>query len=187
MDEIRDPKIRFYLKHQSDIEEWASIKQEALQLVDPFFESVVRDLSDRAVDAEGKPGLWRPDPEDDFPKVGFYLEHWLMTEGEPKALICFEWERGRSDFRGGYAGINGCDEAVRRDLKSRLGPGSSELHWLAGSWEKAGWWPAKRIIVPPDGYWDKLPEFRSEIASEVVNWWAHCWKLVDQVVTENSS
>jgi len=47
MDQTLDPRARFFLRHQQDIEEWAGIKQDVFRLADSFFWSVEKVLRTR--------------------------------------------------------------------------------------------------------------------------------------------
>ena len=55
MNPITDAKIRFYLEHQNDIDEWYALRDGVHTIADEFFASVKQDLKGLCETAGGRP------------------------------------------------------------------------------------------------------------------------------------
>jgi len=89
---LGDERVRFYLRNQAEIDEWASLKKEAASVVDDFLHSLLEDITDVAADL----GL-DADPEDlDLSKGGVLLlrrSTWpRLEDGAPEIGIGLAWD-----------------------------------------------------------------------------------------------
>ena len=175
MSSITDQKIRFYLEHQEQIDEWHRLRDGVHSIADEFFASVWPDLKGLCETAGGRPIVCRQDRASS--QISLYRDEWL-DDGRPVALVCFEWVAGkRPDFHSSYVGILASTREAEARLKAQLE--KQHLEPLFASARTDRLWPAYEEIHPEGNYWDDLEGFRAQIVGKITRWWEHSWELID--------
>lgn len=168
MRRIDDERIRFYLRHQAEIDEWAAVGDDVHPIADAFYASLLPD-----VEAAAPEGV----------SVRLTGERWLRialanpawrTRYRPTVEVAFEWKRETAGFTTGQRRIG-----VRVARGEPDGPATvaALTEALADAREPAfashgGHWPAFRQEPPPSGpWWDDLGPFREQLVGSLLEAW----------------
>lgn len=185
MNRIKSERIKFYLEHEEQIQEWANIKKEANELADKFYRSLQESLrgvleTRRMNDVES----FVEDDEGakDWPTIGLRRRGWLEEDNAPDVRL--QWHKRNTGFGSGegpYCGVRANQEEYGRFFES-----CKESYPKKGSM-----WRYREIDVRdgrPERYWeaDSLSEYRQFLIDELLRAWCDFAPLIDKAVSNGS-
>ena len=103
MKRIEDERVRFYLRHRTQIEEWAAIADDVPEVAHRFLKTVGRDV--KALSKQLDVRYWSVDTA--FPKRFLVHPDWVRSKDVPAIAIGLEWRRADVSFRGNPP-LSGC-------------------------------------------------------------------------------
>lgn len=186
MNRIEDERIKFYLKHEARIREWAGLEAEVRQFVDRFYRSLEGDLdvalrSGRCAD-NGVEVFLSTEPWPDWPGLGLRRQDWPKGDVDPGNVdpdVRLEWKRSSARFSTGGHLVCG----VRTTVKQYREPFTKESRPafpLSNSWLPA----YKKVDPPDDRFWegDNLKRYRTYLVETIFEAWRDLAPLVDEAV-----
>ena len=181
MNRIEDERIKFYLKHELWIREWAGLEAEVRQFVDRFYRSLEDDLdvalrSGRCAD-NGVEVFLATEPWPDWPGLGLRRQDWPTGDEDPDVRL--EWRRSSARFSTGGHLVCG----VRTTVKHYREPFTKEERPTFPL--SKPWWPAYKNVDPPDDrIWegDNLKAYRAHLVETIFEAWRDLAPLVDEAV-----
>lgn len=187
---IDDERVRFYLKHQKLIEEWARLAEPACSEATKFLESCGEDIQTLCADLGEAVTVHQLLDDPSWPRIFLVRPAWQLTEREPLVGIGLEWNRRNVSFAGRsrvYTGMRVAISAERgRELRDRLKERVGAMRGKHGYTASASW-PAWRYVPPPDGeYWDDLTPYRNQLIESVRSAWNLFAPEVDALLGEPS-
>lgn len=103
MNRIVDERVRFYLQHARQIDEWAALESDACKFVDQFYLSV-QDPIARLVEhgsLDDDIETFIRDLENPYPQIGLRRKSWPRGGSEPcSPRVVLEWRKGKTTFHG---------------------------------------------------------------------------------------
>ena len=180
MNRIEDERIKFYLEHEAQIQEWAALKVEVSTFADRFYRSIERDLaaalgSGRIDDGDVESSL---DDNGNWPGLVLRRRDWPNGRGVPHVRL--EWQRKSASFSSDQGtpvvGVKTNLEHYKRPFTKEARPKYPR---------SSGWWAAYVYVDPPtDGYWkdDNLKAYRDFLVETMFTAWKDLAPLVDEAV-----
>ncbi len=185
-------RVRFYLKYQRRIDEWAKIRDEAAGEAHGFFASLAGPLRQHGDDdCLLYANLDRTEP----PKLFLYKPAWRPDpDRAPRVAIGLEWPQTPS-FDSAYTGVwvNRAFKAESAKLYpalltelGRVLPGFGVKARVPAYRPTGQWWPAFRVEAPPEGYWTPkgLAAYSDQLRSSVLDLWTLTSTTIDNVITQ---
>ncbi len=172
--------VAFYLKHQEQIDEWASLAKEVPELAHRFYQSLEPVLRERAKTLAGAPVVYR-NFESSYCKLLLMDPTW-GTPTAPRAGIGLEWAQRSSGFKLAYTGVwVSNDAAGGRELHAAVVARVATIGAAHGLRPQKTWWPQWRYETPTEPeYWNHLDLFSIELVSTIVGWWELFHQSVDE-------
>lgn len=175
MNEIKDERVRFYLKHQELIDAWAALASDASEEANRFLRSMTEDIEALASEI-GSP--WRAnfavdDPA--WPMIGLVVPEWIDGTGRPLVEIGLLWDRRNVTFAGRARPVvavtldygRELGKAVRQALRSEAAEVAKEHGYTV-----AQYWAFYRAEPAAGGaYWDDLTPYRQKLLQSVRETW----------------
>ena len=188
MDRIDDPRVLFYLKHQTLIEEWAAVRKDVAGAAHEFYWSIGQRLEERA-SSLGPDVLAFPIPNASWPLVGYHRFGWpLNADDQPVVGVFLQWKQGTTTFTDGSRSVG-----LRIDMNDPSGIGLREAITArikdgqanAGFPHRANWWPAYSDITTPShaDYWENLNPYSESIVELIESAWNEFSPAVDIAVS----
>ena len=184
---LNDDRLRFYLRHQDQIEEWAAlgveVRQatlEAFRSLGPYVEPIGVELGVhvRLDDAQGNYPRWilrRPD--------------WPVVGSDPLAAVVLEAERANiapaSPSRAPYVGIRiGDPKQSGSDLLTALQPLAKQDDLKARGYRggSGGYWPVFRRIPADPTWWESPDAWGLLLSTALREAWAELAPSIDEAV-----
>jgi len=195
MNRIDDERIKFYLKHQERIEEWAALSKDVSGVAHRFLCSCQDDI-------EALAGELGPDVhihahlESDYPKLLLYRPAWHPQNSRheasipPRIGVGIEWRHKDVTFVGhessAYVGVwvDCGNEAGRhfRDKAVRVFREERLLTEPRRNWATS-WWPSYGWARAQGEYWDDLSLYRQQLVDCVRSYWQKFAPTIDRLVT----
>lgn len=184
MKRIEDERIRFYLKHRQQIEEWAGVGEKDLpKFAHEFYTSLERGLRDQAQNCETFAGieikLFYNGPN--WPCISLRRHGWPQGEEDP--FVCLEWTHNRQhqvNFSQNQLLV--CGIRAKKGDRHREALPQRHVDYPDGGIEDQ-WWPMRRKVDPPVGnFWEGngLEEYGNYVVQTVLNAWRDLAPLVDE-------
>lgn len=95
---IDDERVRFYLRHREQIEQWAALRSEAATAVDDWLLGLRDDVDALMVELGSDVAVCvRDQPDATFPGFLLFRRAWSVKDAaDPQSSIGLEWVRGRT-------------------------------------------------------------------------------------------
>lgn len=190
MNRIDDERIKFYLKHQERIEEWAALSKDVPGVAHRFLCSCQDDI-------EALAGELGPDVhihahlESDYPKLLLYRPAWHPQNSRheasipPRIGVGIEWRRKDVTFAGhqssAYTGVwVDCREGAGRQFSGEIARALRQAGLpmeQRASWSKP-WWVTDRWEPARGEYWDGLSLYRQQLVDSVRD----CWRAYEPTI-----
>lgn len=190
---IDDERIKFYLKHQDRIKEWAAIKNEVNEFAHRFYLSLRDDINGAITenpDWEAESCV-RRDENTKWPFVGLRRTTWPYKPGEFSPKIVMEWHRPGTGFSGWLVcGVHVGDhveEPKRFDLcvdsdgRRKVVPSAPVLKEYPKG-PNPSWFKYRSLESPHPGFWegDGLVEYRKQLLDQLLKAWTDLAPLMDK-------
>lgn len=185
MNRIKNERVKFYLEHEEQIEEWASIKKEAHELADKFYRSLLESLR-CALKARRMKDV-KSFIEDDggdkkWPTIGLRRDSWSHDDEAPDVRL--QWHQRDTGFGSGsgpYCGVRASQGEYGQFFEN-----CKELYP-----KKSPMWRYRDIDVRdgrPERYWeaDSLSEYGQFLIDELLKAWHDLAPLIDEAVGTGS-
>ncbi len=188
-DRTVDDKLRFYLRHKKEIQEWARLAERERDAAHQFFMSLEGDFAALAEELGVK--FWSNDPDDSYPAFHFYRQAWAKHSDRPVVCVAFEYHRPSATFDSPRTGIWWLDDREKRDPVlhdelERIKKALVEASRRSGSQvlKPERWWAVRRPIKPPPRYWEEegMPKLRQHLLAEMRGTWERYSDLFDSVM-----
>ncbi len=174
MNRVEDERIKFYLKHETQIEEWYAIKKDASAFTTQFYKSLLYSLERPAAELEGDVESFYS-PGEGWPRVGLRRQAWRQHESTPE--IAMQWlKRGTTlATEGGlWCGVH-----------LKYGTSLSLDSKPAGFPKSEAGLPAYAYVEGPRSeYWrgENLKDYRKALIERLLSAWRELSPLVDKAV-----
>ncbi len=185
MSYFSDPKIRFYLRHQEKIDQWAEIQRDVYLETKSFLGSLVDDIETMATDLDRAVTVL--DRSDTSNLILLHDPTWgLVAPGRPVISIGLGWNskpllRDRSRP---YSGVRQSHGAPNwEDLQKRFQQIALEAGHSLPKDDKH--WPAYRYLAADDAqYWEGegLDAYRAKVVNALSDDWATYAPMIDQAL-----
>ena len=188
MKRIDDERIRFYLKHRRQIEEWALVMDDLAKFAPEFYASLLDDLCSEVRKRESNVNI--PDRPHE------YGDRWqseairLRRAPWPETVALeLGWHRNgtgysRVDFSNDQQGV-WCGLWASEPYFEQLSSRRQEVPEYPKSWSSDGsGHPMYKVIdPPPDNFWegDNLEKYGNFVIQEVLKAWRDLAPLVDEM------
>ena len=189
MKRIEDERIRFYLKHRQQIEEWARVGTEDLpQFAHEFYASLECGLRDQAQNCETFAGINIEchDLNSNYPYISIRRPCW--SQGEEDPFVCLAWRCNvniRADFSQNQELL--CGISAKRGNPYRDVLPQQQMDDYPEKPDE--WWPKFRRVDPPVGnFWEgnNLEEYGHCVIKTVLKAWCDLAPLVDEAVKSHN-
>ena len=183
MKQIKDERIKFYLKHRQQIEEWAKIKESVHKFAHEFYANLFEHLRDEAQKSETFDHVDIKiviNGGSENPSIRFRRCNWPEAEGGPRLDLA--WWKAKVDFLGRnvWCGIRVDQGTCYRPVLDKTRGECPEVY---RRYDK--WYPMYRYIDPPGkDFWEdsKLEEYGNSVIKTVLKAWCDLALLVDKAV-----
>ena len=175
---IKDEPIRFYLRYESRIREWAGLEAQVNEFADRFYRSIRNDLDDalrRGDLADDDVESFGDEPVKGWPGVGLRRKGWPLGTNDPDVRL--EWSRKSARFsrdKNLVCGVRTDVEGYRKHFTKEMRP-EYPL--------QAPLWAAYAYVDPPTGrFWegDNLWEYSHYLVQTILDAWRNLAWLVDE-------
>ena len=171
-----DDPVAFFLKHESQIREWANLEKRVQALADRFFSSFAPDIERLALELSLKWGF----EDSAWPKYRLWPVSWEYKEpGDGGVAIGLEWRRGKADFKHACMGVI-CRDSSRfgGSIRAALAPLRKK-----GRYNQSEWWPIWRYEPPSNPkYWADLDGFKAELIGRLKALYLEVSPFISEVV-----
>lgn len=183
---IDDERVRFYLRHRDQIEEWAKLRDQAALAIDEWLlalEPEIEKLAEQlGPDVILKKSL---DPSNPWPAFRLVRSTWPDAQtGMLPVSIGLEWARGRTNLRPPSTPYVGVRCPKTDDLGQPLR--SSDALRAARQQRKhqtSAWWPAYGTVIPADDFPDRAGDYQQSLIDALRDSWVGYSEIVTQVIS----
>lgn len=175
-----DERVRFYLRHRQQIEEWAALRSEATSAIDAWLGEMGSDVADLDLGADVELQVVRAD-EQAYPAFRFTRTTWGRA---PHVLsVGLEWQRGKtvlSDASAPYVGVR-APQSEPIGVALRAHEALTETR--SRRRDRASiWWPAYCYVPAPIAFPEGADEYRQSLLAQLRSVWDAYAPLIDLVV-----
>ena len=183
---LDDERVRFYLRHSKQIEEWAALRAETAVAVDEWMESLQPDIERLAqelgADVELRTVIGG---ENSFPTFRLTRRNWpALPIEDPPVSIALEWTRGRTTMgpsSSPYVGLR-CPRTGTLGVTLRESSRLREKR-VARKETTGPWWIGYAFVHPDAGFPASTAEYRDRLIEGLRSAWNDYAKLVDEVLS----
>ena len=185
MNEVDDPRVEFYLKHQNLIDEWAAVRSDARDEAHRFYLSLFDDLDALAQDLDSaKAGV----TDDNWSRVYLYREEWTQPDADPIAMVCLEWRHATFVDGNRVVGVRiDASHEAGKALRRRVGDQVRDMRANAGFGDRSSYYAASKTPPTPEGeYWTHLSAYRATLVELISDAWDAFAERIDRAFSETS-
>lgn len=187
MKTIDDEKLKFYLRNERQIDEWSAIATRVPDEVDRFLLSCANSVQGLAVSLGAEfvaflDGAW--------PKLLIVRPEWRIGRTDLRMGIGVQWHRGLVSFSKGERPIVGVWAHIDAPGGSSLSNAMKTIFSrsnLLNSYSSNQWWPAWRYETAPNGFWDDLEPFRTQLLGAVRTTWTRFHECAEAAISSNNT
>jgi hypothetical protein len=184
MKRIEDERLKFYLRHQDLIDEWAKLAALVPDQVHDFLASCNGALT-RLASELGPDIKFEYWGHGNYPTYGFYRPTWCNAEG-PYVGIGIQWHRAKVAFKGENAPRSGVwlYGDGKKPADQLLQAFHSRCDRPREGFAKADAWAAavRRERPPNEDYWDDLDPYKNSLVESVRSAWKLYAHDIDEVL-----
>jgi hypothetical protein len=171
---IDDEKVRFYLLHRDQLEEWSALRADAAAAIDEWLRSLQGDL-EAVVGELGDDVKLVPWVGEEEGWPGLYLKCSWWPEGpdeKPLALIGLQWARGKTllgPSSSPYVGLR-----IKRDVPVARTLREDKQYQEAKKIRRdtaTPWWAALGYVPPEAPFPDQAEAYRSRLINAIRQAW----------------
>ncbi|HLG55146.1 MAG TPA: hypothetical protein VI485_07435 [Vicinamibacterales bacterium] len=180
---LTDERVRFYLRHRDQLEEWWTLRLEAASAIDEWLNGLTVDFESLAADI-GKDVDLVVAFEDAWPSLFLKRSTWPGTiAANATVLIGLQWARGKTLLGASnspYVGIH-CEKttAIARALREDTQLQDSRRQRKD---KQTGWWPAFSYVLPEEPFPEQADKYRQRLLDSVREAWNTYASTVDRAV-----
>ena len=184
---LEDERIRFYLRHRDQIEQWASLRGEAAAALDEWLLSLRLNIGAQAAELGASVEVRCFDaPDFAWPGFRLFRREWNVTDdGYQQPCITLEWVRGKTNLRGVNApciGVRahrddprGSELRAREEFKrARIGRADSMGPWCA----------AYAYQLPSRPFPEDEETYRTELVDALRGAWETYAPIIDTLTSD---
>lgn len=182
MNAIKDDRLRFYLQHQEQIDEWAALRGEASATLDQWLRAQAETLEGLAADLNAS--LSRPRANEKWPAFYLHQRSWRSVPGQPRVTIGIQWESKKVLLTGpttpyvgvcwperkekpeSYRHFRELTETIRKERKDRATQG----------------WAAFRHLSAEGAYWEDLGPYGELVERELRAAWQDYLPAIEEAL-----
>lgn len=176
---LDDERVRFYIRHREQIEQWAMLRTEAAAAMDDWLAGLEPEIEAMARE-RGPDVLVRRNSDPAFPVILLERDGWGRGSATDLLGVGLGWARGKTSLRGQglpYVGLfagktPGLGEAVRASEEVRRAR-------VARKETSSQWWAAYAYIPPPSSFPDEVEPYREVL----LNTLRTAWETYDPIVS----
>jgi hypothetical protein len=179
---LDDERVRFYLRHRDQIEEWAALRVEAAQAVDEWLLGLRPAVEELAADLGNDVIVHVIDgPDFAWPSYRLARRGWPeSSQADPGASVSLEWGRGKTTLRASSCPYVGLRCARERALGGLLR--DSEETRKARARRKdttSAWWVAYGYVAPDAPFPENADAYRERLLGALGAAWKDYAPIVD--------
>lgn len=169
---LADERLRFYLRHRRQIEEWASLAKEVRAATVEVFTALAAEI-DALAATLGDDVHYEFREDTKFPQHRLYRTSWVGLNGKPIAVIALECATGDVDpttASAPYAGVLLREPAEGKSVSDSL---KASLQTVKPKYKKlSNWWTIHRVLRSSTAEWWADPvTWREWLAEEFEQTW----------------
>jgi len=185
---LEDERIRFYLRHRDQIEQWASLRGEAAAALDEWLLSLRPHIEAQAAELDASVVVrCFDDPDFAWPSFRLFRREWNVTDdGHQQPCVALEWGRGKTNLRGVNApciGVRahrddrrGSELRAREEFKrARTGRADSTALWFA----------AYAYRLPSRPFPEDEEAYRTELVDALRGAWETYAPIIDTLTSDH--
>jgi len=184
---LDDERVRFYLRHREQLEEWFSLRADVAAAIDDWLISLDGDVGSLALElgAEMLPAM----SEAGYPSLYLKRPTWPGQKAvDAEVLIGLQWPRGKT-FLGPttapYVGLK-AHQATALGRALREDPNLQETRQRRKD-SRTQWWPAYGYVPPRHPFPDEADAYRALLISSLRDCWNDYAGAVDRAITRSSN
>lgn len=186
---IDDERVRFYLRHRAQLEEWQALRTEAATAIDEWLSALKPDV-EAAVEALGG-DLQLVSLVDDgsYPSVDLRRPWWQGAEkAEADVQVGLQWARRKSLLgpdSAPYVGVrSNRDTAIGTALRE-----DQEFQRIRRDRKDKNtqWWPAFSYVLPVAPFPEQAEEYRRSLVEWLLAAWSIYSPVIDRVVNATAA
>ncbi len=156
---LDDERVRFYLRHREQIEQWAALRAEAANAIDDWLVELAPKVEELAASLGPDVRVRTQLVGTAYPAFRLVREAWGFGDAqEPAASISLEWQRGKTTLRGGGTPYVGLRSFKTTDIGGKLRASEAARRARAARKETTSdWWSGYAYVPPPP------PTFPAEV------------------------
>lgn len=177
-----DERVRFYLKHRDQIEEWAALRSEAAVAVDEWLAQLRLDVEELARSLGASVRVHAlVGTEQAWPS--FRLTDSVWDEKPEPASVALEWMRGRTTMRGTFLPYVGVKSPKTTSIGVAL-RASDAFRQVRQTRKEATtpWWASLKYFAPDAAFPASADAFRETLIEALRDAWRAYSGIVSSVV-----
>lgn len=182
---IDDERVRFYLRHREQLEEWQALRVEAANALDEWLASLKPDLESAIETLVNDVEIVAQLGDASYPSMDLRRPGWPgASRSEADVLLGLQWIRGKTllgPSSSPYVGVRSNREtAVGRALRE-----DSEFQRVRRERKDKNtqWWPAYSYVPPLASFPEDAEAYRKALVTAIVGAWEVYSPIIDRVVT----
>lgn len=178
---LQDERVRFYLRHAAQIEEWAGLRKEAAAAIDEWLKQLAPDLEQLASSLGSAVRLHAQVGDDtDWPCFRFLQAGWPEDSSQPGACVALEWARGKTILRDDYVPTVGVKCLKEDPVWSALRKGAKfEEERTRRKDQPSPHWAAWGPVSPKVEFLGAEDAYRTQLRSAVRDAWRAYAPLIE--------
>ncbi len=178
---LEDERVRFYLKHRAQIEEWIAIRDEAAAAIDEWLAGLQHDVEALGIElgnVQVEPGL---DEDDAWP--GFWLKR--PSWPDDAVFVGLEWHRRHTMLCADSAPAVGVWSEKSTMVGQSLRQNDQFQAARSRRRDKASaWWPAYRYLLPVAPFPADADNYRRTLVESLRDAWNAYAGEIDRALAE---
>lgn len=182
---FEDERVRFYLRHRDQIEEWAALRAEAVLAVDEWLLELRPDVERLAVELGAEVVHIIDDPDFAWPSYRLARRGWPESaRPDPGASVSLEWLRGKTTLRASSSPYVGLRCAKEHALGALLRETEETRKVRARRRDATStWWVGNGYVPPSAPFPEEADAYRDRLLGALRAAWVDYAPLVDHCIT----
>ena len=186
---INDERVRFYLRHREQLEEWQALRGEAATAIDEWLTTLKPDV-ESAVEELGPDVQLVSFLEDtSFPSLDLRRPWWPGGQkAEADVLVGLQWMRGKTllgPASAPYVGVR----SSRESTIGRVLRGDADFQRVRKERKDKNiqWWPAYSYVAPQVPFPDEAEQYRRALVDAITGAWKVYAEIIDRAVASGTA
>lgn len=187
---IDDDRIRFYLRHREQIEQWAALRGEAAIALDDWLVGLKSEIDALVSELGGDVVLCARNPVDiEYPGYLLFRSTWRVADkGAPQPSIGLEWVRSKTTLRGTFAPYVGLRSFRDAELGAAIRARADFKRCRAERKDaQSPYWAAYGYVLPTEPFPDDADAYRVRLLNALREAWRVYAPIVDAATASGTA